>query len=241
MRSRSATARCIYENEFRETARGTRLGGTITANPDKDTRLRAFVQMDFQGGAPTSNSNQTNGFVPRLREGWMSYDRKDLGFQFVAGQAFSLRTQNKVGVDPSQMNLPLTIDQNYVPGFTYTRQSQVRFAKSFLQNQYWLAVSFENPQGVYSNTSIPGSLGTLNVTNPGTGSLGTGSNSAVNACTAVSTTIVGGKATSVCTTSAATGMGNFSGDIGALSPANPILCQSIQSLVRRQLLDAHTA
>ena len=230
-----------HENEFRETARGTRISGTLTANPDEDTRLRAFVAIDFQGGSPTSNSNQTNGFEPRLREGWMSYDRKDLGFQFVAGQAFTLLTQNKVGGDPSQMNLPLTIDQNYVPGFTYTRQSQVRFAKSFLNDQYWLAVSFENPQGVYTNATIPSSLGTLNVTNPGVGSLGTGSNTTVNACTAVTTTIVAGKATSVCTTSAATATGNFSDDIALLYPANPILCQSLQPLVRRDLLDTPTA
>ena len=202
-----------HENEFRETARGTRISGTVTANPDEDTRIRGFVAIDFQGGSPTSNSAQTNGFEPRIREGWMSYDRKDLGFQFVAGQAFSLLTQNKVGVDPSQMNLPLTIDQNYVPGFTYTRQSQVRLAKSFAQNQYWLAISFENPQGVYADATIPTSLGTLNVTNPGVGSLGTGSNTTVSACTAVATTIVAGKATSVCTTSAATATGNFSDDI----------------------------
>ena len=230
-----------HENEFRETARGTRISGTLTANPDEATRLRAFVAIDFQGGSPTSNSVQTNGFEPRIREGWLAYDRKDLGFQFVAGQAFTLLTQTKVGVDPSQVNLPITIDQNYVPGFTYTRQSQVRLAKSFLHDQYWLAVSFENPQGSFSQTSIPSSLGTLNLTNPGVGSLGTGSNTTVNACTAVSTTIAAGKATSVCTTSAATATGNFSDDIALLYPSNPILYQSIQSLVRRDLLEAHTA
>ncbi len=202
-----------HENEFRETARGTRLSVAAMANPDENTKLRAFVAIDFQGGSPTSNSNQTNGFEPRIREGYFTYDRKDLGFEFLAGQTFTLLTMGKVGVDPALVNLPLTIDQNYVPGFTYARQSQVRFAKSFLQGQYWAAISFENPQAVYANATIPSALGSLNATNPGTGSLGTGSNTAVNACTAVTTTIVAGKATSVCTTSAATATGNFSNDV----------------------------
>ena len=202
-----------HEGEFRETARGTRISAAATANPDENTKLRAYVAIDFQGGSPTSNSVQTNGFEPRLREGYLTYDRKDYGFELTAGQTFTLLTMNKVGVDPALVNLPLTIDQNYVPGFTYTRQSQVRLAKSFLQGQYWLAVSFENPQGSYSNTSIPSSLGALNVTNPGVGSLGTGSNTVVNACSAVTTTVVAGKAVSVCTTSATTAPGNFSDDI----------------------------
>ncbi len=207
-----------HENEFRETARATRISAAATARPDEDTKLMAFVAIDFQGASPSSNSVQTNGFEPRIREGWVTYDRSDLGLEVLGGQMWSLVTMDKIGVNPTQINLPLTIDQNYVPGFNYTRQPQIRVAKSFGGGQYWLAASAENPQASFSNTSIPSSINgytgaSLNVTNPGIGSLGNGSNTPVNACTAVTTTIVAGKATSVCTTSATTATGNFSDDL----------------------------
>jgi hypothetical protein len=210
-----------HESEFRETARATRMSVTATAHPDDETVLKAFVATDFQGAGPSSNSVQTNSYTLRLREGFATYDRKDWGFQVLGGQTFSLLTMNQTGIDPFRPNLPLTIDMNYLPGFNYTRQPQIRFTKSFADNQFWLAASFENPQASFTNTSIPSTLGTLNVNNPGTGSLANGSNTAVNACTAVTTTTttttVAGKSTSTststCTTSAATATGNFSDDI----------------------------
>ncbi len=124
-----------HETEFRETARSTRLSGTVTAHPDEDTVLKAFVATDFQGAGPTSNSGQSNGYLMRLREGFATYDRKDLGFGILGGQTFSLATMNQIGVDPFRPDLPVTIDQNYNPGFVYTRQPQIRFVKSFANNQ----------------------------------------------------------------------------------------------------------
>jgi hypothetical protein len=214
-----------HENEFRETARSTRLSATATAHPDEDTTIKAYVATDFQGAGPTSNGTQTNGYVLRMREGFATYDRKDWGFGVVGGQTFSLVTMNQKGIDVFRPNLPLTIDQNYLTGFNYTRGPQIRFVKSFANNQYWLAASFENPQTSFTNTSIPSSLGTLNTTNPGTGGLASGSNSGSSVCSAVTTTtstkttIVGGKptststSTSVCTTTTAAGTTNYSDDI----------------------------
>ena len=214
-----------HETEFRETARSTRLSGTATAHPDDDTVLKAYVAVDFQGGGPTANSVQSNGYLLRLREGFGTYDRKDLGFGILGGQTYSLVTMNQVGIDPFRPDLPVTIDQNYNPGFNYTRGPQIRFVKSFANNQYWVAASFENPQASYTNTTIPSALGTLNVTNPGIGGLATGSNTGNTVCTAVTTTtktttaIVGGKptststSTSTCTTATVAGTGNFSNDV----------------------------
>ena len=202
-----------HESEFRESARATRLSVTLTAHPDEVTKLQAFVASDFQGASPTSNSNQSNSFVPRLREAWMTYDRSDLGLEILGGQTWSLLTMTKVGTNPTQINLPGGIDAAYVPGFNYTRQPQIRIAKSFANGQFWLAASAENPQTAYSNTSVPSSFGTINVSNPGTGTLGNGSNTPVAACTAVATTIVAGVPTSTCTTTNVTGTGNFTDDI----------------------------
>lgn len=202
-----------HEGEFHETSRATRFSISAVAHPDEVTKIQAFGAIDFQGAAPTSNSNQSNSFVPRLREAWMTYDRSDLGLQLLAGQAWSLVTMTKVGVDPTQINLPVTVDAGYVPGFNYTRQTAFRVAKSFGGGQFWLAASAENSATLYSNTSVPSSFGTLNVSNPGTGIDGTGSNTVVNDCSSVTTTIVNGKPTSTCSTTAATAPGSFTDDL----------------------------
>ncbi len=202
-----------HEGEFHETERASRVSVALTANPDEVTKLRAFGAIDFQGAAPTSNSNQSNSFVPRIREAWITYDRSDLGLELLGGQAWSLITMNKIGVDPSQINNPVTVDAGYVPGFNYTRQTAFRVAKSFNNGQFWLAASAENPATLYTNTSVPSSFGTLNVSNPGTGTDGTGSNTVVNDCSSVTTTITNGKPTSTCSTTAATAPGSFTDDL----------------------------
>ena len=157
------------ENELVFSARTSRLTGLVSAEPDEVTKLRGYLAIDFQGAAPTANSNESNSWTPRLREAWLSYDRSDWGFEVLAGQAWSLLTMTRVGMDPLNVNPPQTIDPNYVPGFTYARQAQIRLMKSFLQGQYRVAVSVENPETIYGGTTpvIPGS--TINITNPGVG------------------------------------------------------------------------
>ena len=198
-----------HESEYHLSARTSRLTGLVTADPEEATKLRAYVSVDFQGAAPTSNYNESNSWVPRLREAWASYDRKDWGFEVLAGQAWSLLTMNRVGMDPLNVNPPQTVDPNYLPGFAYARQAQLRFMKSFAGGQYRLAVSFENPATIYGGTTIPGTLGTLNVSNPGVGVDATGSNAPTGVVTSVTT--VGGKTT--VTTANVLAPGNISDDI----------------------------
>ena len=198
-----------HESEFHLSARTSRLTGLVTADPDEVSKLRAYVSVDFQGGAPTSNYNESNSWVPRLREAWASYDRSDLGFEVLAGQAWSLLTMTRVGMDPLNVNPPQTIDPNYLPGFTYARQAQLRFMKSFNDGQYRIAASFENPATIYGNTSIPSTLGTLNVSNPGVGIDATGSNATTSVVNTVTT--AGGKTTT--TTTNVLTPGNISDDI----------------------------
>jgi hypothetical protein len=158
-----------HEQEFVESSRGTRVQAVLTAQPDDNTKLTGYFTADFMGGAPTSNYNESNSWAPRLREAWIAYDRTDLGLEILGGQAYSLLTMNRVGVNPQQNNQTIGIDYAYVPGFTYARQAEIRVAKSFNSGQYWLAVSVENPETTYSETAYPSDLGTLNLTNPGIG------------------------------------------------------------------------
>jgi hypothetical protein len=202
-----------HEPEFRETERRSTIQGLADAHPDDATDIEAFLQADFQGGAPTSNSNQSNGFVPRITQGWAEYNRTDLGVTVLAGQAWSLLTMNQVGINPLRVNNPPTIDGGYVPGFNWTRQPSFRIGKSFDNDTYWLALSIENPQTTYSNTSIPSTLGTLNVSNPGIGGLGTGSNSGTTVVTGVTTTTTGGKTTTTTTTASVASQAAYSNNI----------------------------
>src|SRR4030088_1213017 len=95
------------------------------------------------------------------------------------GQAWSLLTMDKIGIVPRQENIPLTIDAQYVPGFTWKRTPQIRVAGDFLNHTVWLCASLENPESTYSigpnrpgsparttvTTSLPG-LSQLNPTAP---------------------------------------------------------------------------
>ncbi len=163
-----------HEPEYLESARQTRITALMTASPDPVTNLAGYLSVDFQGGLPTSNFNESNSWAPRLREGWISYERSDLGLTVLGGQAWSLLTPTRVGMSPLNVNPPQTIDPSYVAGFDWARQAQFRIEKSFADKQYWLALSVENPQTTYSNTSIPSSLGSLNVSNAGIGVDATG-------------------------------------------------------------------
>ncbi|NTU77349.1 MAG: hypothetical protein HGA90_06000, partial [Alphaproteobacteria bacterium] len=51
-----------HQSEFRGSARQTRLSLLAEGDPDADTKLKAFVAMDFMGAAPTANSIETNSY-----------------------------------------------------------------------------------------------------------------------------------------------------------------------------------
>jgi hypothetical protein len=165
-----------HENEARLTARQSRFSMLAQSNPDPVTTLTAYAEGDFLGAAPTANANESNSYTPRLRHGFAVYDRSDLGLYFLGGQTWSLLTMQKQGIGylVSGVNTPLTIDAQYVPGFTWTRQPQFRVVKSF-DNMFWVAASVENPQTVYytgPNGLVPASVGTVNVSNTGGSGLG---------------------------------------------------------------------
>ena len=120
-----------YEHENRFSARQSRLSLLATGNPDPETELQAYFETDFQGDSPTANSNQSNSYTLRLRLAYATYARNDWGFYALGGQNWSLATMYRTGLIPRQENVPLTIDAQYVPGFTWTRNPQFRVVKEF--------------------------------------------------------------------------------------------------------------
>jgi hypothetical protein len=112
------------EREFRASGREGRFTILTEGNIDPKRKLSAYAEADFYGAGTTSNYNQSNSWAARLRQGYLAYDDNNLGFHFLAGQAWSLLTQNTVGITPRKENFMLVLDHNYVVGFEYTRNWQ---------------------------------------------------------------------------------------------------------------------
>jgi hypothetical protein len=141
-----------HEPEFRGSARQSRLSLLIEGEPSTVARVAGYFETDFLSSGVSSNSNESNSYSLRVRQVYATYDRQDWGFHVLAGQAWSLLTLDRVGITPRQENIPLSIDAQYVVGFDWARQWQLRFVKDF-NKKVWAGLSFEEPETVYSVTT----------------------------------------------------------------------------------------
>ena len=137
-----------HMNEFRMTARQSRLSALVQGDVDPNTHLAGYVEMDFLGGAQTANSNESNSFNPRMRNVYATADWDNSGLHLLAGQNWSLLTLNSKGITPRGEQMPPQIDAQYIPGFTWARQAQIRLVKDW-GKEYWLGISLENPQTTF--------------------------------------------------------------------------------------------
>jgi hypothetical protein len=149
------------QNEFRMTAQQSRIALRAWGDIDPVQRLEAYYEMDFLGASVDANNRESNSFTPRIRQAFGSYDNDDYHFHFLGGQAWSLLTQNRVGITPRYENIPLTIDAQYVVGFNWLRNPQLRFVGDW-NNIAWFGISIEQPGAVF-----PGSPSATTVTPPG--------------------------------------------------------------------------
>ncbi len=145
-----ASSPAFHRDEFRGSARQSRLSLLAQSNPEKDVQLSAYFESDFLGAAVTSNSRESNSYTPRLRQAYATYDQNDSGFHLLGGQSWSLLTLDKAGITPRQENVPLTIDAQYIPGFTWTRNWQMRATQDLFNHELTAAISVESPQAVTS-------------------------------------------------------------------------------------------
>ncbi len=154
------------QSEFRGTERQSRITMLVDGNVDPDTIISGYYELDFLGAAPTANANESNSYQPRTREVYANIDWLATGWHVLAGQNWSLATLNTHGITPRMEDIPLTIDAQYVPGFTWQRQWQFRVVKDW-DKKWWAAVSFENSQtsGVAGTTT--GTSDVFTLTPPG--------------------------------------------------------------------------
>ena len=148
-----------HEGEFRLTSQQSRASILVEGDIDPGQHLAGYAELDLLGAAGTANTNESNSYNPRLRQVYATYDNDPLGVHVLVGQAWSLATLFKSGLTPHLEDVPYTIDAQYVPGFTWARQPQLRIAKGFDDDKYWLGLSFESPQTTYSvgsnGTGVP--------------------------------------------------------------------------------------
>jgi len=160
-----------HTSELRGTARQSRLSLLAEGDIDPNTHASFYTELDFLAGPQTGNSNESNSFSPRIRNVYGTLDWDNLGLHLLAGQNWSLATMNTKGITPRNELPPPTIDAQYVVGFSWARQPQIRLTGDFDDKQIWAAVSVENPQTTFASaatgttgTSVPG----LTVTDNGT-------------------------------------------------------------------------
>jgi hypothetical protein len=122
--------------------------------------LSSYVSADFLSAGVTSTSTQTNSYTLRLRQAWGQVKFNN-GFSFLAGQSWSLVTEDAVGIAPDddmgKTNdvRPKTIDPSYNVGFDFARQFGLRVTKSF-GDKIAVAFAIENPQatvGTHNNAN----------------------------------------------------------------------------------------
>lgn len=206
-------------SEFRFSARQSRFSLLAQTQDFAGGKAESYMEMDFLGAAATANSNESNSYQPRMRNFYGRFI-SDSGWYIMGGQNWSLVTLEKKGMSPRDEDAPLTIDAQYVSGFSWTRNPQLRFVDK-IADGFWAGLSLESPQatGIVSTTSLaPGGLkGTLPASPttgfPGTGQLGNSGGTCTATTTTTTTTTGTGTLTSTSTTTCSVGGTSFSTDI----------------------------
>lgn len=144
-----------HQDEFKGSARQTRLSLLAEGKPSNTLSLAAFVESDFMGTGSNSSSVQSNNYVPRLRNAYATMDHSDWGLQVLAGQSWSLASLFKTGITPRQEAGVMTIDSAGPPGYVWTRSPQVRVVKSLADKKINLGLSVESPSANTTGLGTP--------------------------------------------------------------------------------------
>ena len=113
-------------SETRFSIQNSRLGFRIDGNW-KGTHFIGYNEFDFLGTSGSNAITVTNGaVVPRIRLYWV--DARKGGWEFLAGQSWSMLTPNRSGISPLPGNIfySQVMDVNYMAGLTWSRQPGFR-------------------------------------------------------------------------------------------------------------------
>ncbi|WP_297461455.1 hypothetical protein [Ferrovum sp.] len=168
--SQAAASGYYNQSSFNATARQSRFSVMAQGNADKNTLVTGYYEMDWLGDSPTANGTQSNSYTARVRHLYTNIDWTNIGWHLLAGQSWSLAVLNTQGVTPRNEEIPVVIDAEYMPGFVWNRQAQIRVVKDW-DKKYWAAISLEQsqtsgvagstPTGVLNSYTLPAQAGGL--------------------------------------------------------------------------------
>ncbi len=118
-----------HVSELNFTGRQSRLGALFSGDAGS-YRLAGYFESDFLGAGVTSNNNQSNSYVFRVRQIWGQAENAR-GTRITGGQQWSLATEDARGTDNRTEVLPNTIDSQYMVGFSWERQPGIRLQQRF--------------------------------------------------------------------------------------------------------------
>jgi hypothetical protein len=142
-------------SEFYGSGRQSRIA-FLAEGKAKSFTMRGYYEADFLGAGITSNNNQSDSYVLRQRQLWAQAQRAR--WTVTGGQMWSLLTENREGITNRTEATPLTIDPNYVPGFSWERQYGFRVVNELKPKQLWLGLSAENPETLNLGGTVPANL-----------------------------------------------------------------------------------
>jgi hypothetical protein len=136
-------------SEFRETARQSRFSLLAQGPKVGGWQGESYLESDFLSAGTSSNSAESNSYTMRVRNFYGLLRNSDQDWYLLAGQNWSLATLYATAqLNPRSERIPQTIDAQYVAGFNWTRNPQLRFVKNF--GKLWSAgISIESPQSSF--------------------------------------------------------------------------------------------
>ncbi|GBQ64051.1 hypothetical protein AA0521_0078 [Komagataeibacter intermedius NRIC 0521] len=145
----------FHTTNFNGDARYSRFSLMARGQLNPHLTVAGFVETDFGASAETTNPYESNSYVPRLRQAYLTLDDSRANMHFLIGQAWTMLTPDRVGIVPRQESLPETIESSILAGQTWSRQWQLRVVKDFMHHRVWTGFSIENPATIYDTTNFP--------------------------------------------------------------------------------------
>jgi hypothetical protein len=143
-------------SEFTGTGRQSRVAIKAIGKTGNMT-MTGYYEMDWLGTGITSNNNQSNSYVLRMRQLW-AQAALNSGWTFTGGQMWSLATETTQGLTNGTEIMPATIDPQYEVGFVWTRQYGFRVTKD-INRKLFLGLSAENAQALNpAGSNLPTNL-----------------------------------------------------------------------------------
>ena len=103
-----------------------------------------YLATDFLSDAQTGTLTQSDSWNLRWRELYFKVDRSRLRRRIsCAGQMYTLISMNSRGTTPDTFITPPVIDDQYMPGYTWSRQVGIRLSKD-LPYDFQYAISRRN-------------------------------------------------------------------------------------------------